>query len=133
MSPAPATALYAAILALVFIALSARVILRRRAARVSIGAGGDAGLERRARVHANFAEYVPLALVLLLLAELSGSPAPLLHVAGIALVLGRVAHAVGLSRVPEDFRLRVAGMVATLTVILVLALALLVRGLVRGP
>ena len=132
MPPAPATALYAAILALVFVALSARVIVRRRAARVSIGMGGDAGLERRARVHANFAEYVPLALVLLLLAELSRSPAWLLHLAGIALVLGRVAHAVGLSRRPEDFRLRVAGMVATLTTILVLALVLVVRSVARG-
>ena len=69
------------------------------------------------RVHANFAEYVPFALLLLAMAEARGAWAPLLHTAGVGLVAGRVAHAWGVSRTPEDFRFRVAGMVATLTVI----------------
>ena len=122
---APATALYAALLTPLFIALAVRVIRRRRKARVAIGVGSDPALERAVRVHANFAEYVPLALLLMLLVELSGYPPWVVHLTGIPLVAGRLAHALGVSRTPEDFRLRVAGMVVTLTVLGVLATLLL--------
>ena len=54
---------YAALLALLFIALSIRTIRARRAHKVAIGTGGHAAVERAMRVHANFAEYVPLALL----------------------------------------------------------------------
>ena len=127
MTIAPVTSLYAAVLAFLFVYLSVRVIGRRRTARVALGLGGDRDLERRARVQANFAEYVPLALVLLLLAELAGLPRLLLHAAGAAFVIGRIFHAVGVSGEPEDFRLRTAGIATTFIVILFLAVALLVR------
>jgi uncharacterized protein len=61
----PITAFYAALLAPLFILLAVRVIRQRRGARVAIGDGGDKLLLRRMRVHANFAEYVPFALVLM--------------------------------------------------------------------
>ncbi len=124
---APVTSLYAALLALIYVALSARVIRQRRAARVSLGSGGDAGLERVARVHANFAEYVPLALLLLLLTELSGLPRWLLHAAGAALVAARLAHVVGLSSPHGYGRFRVGGTAATLTVLILLSIGLLAR------
>ena len=127
MTIAPVTSLYAAVLAFLFVYLSVRVIGRRRTARVALGLGGDRDLERRARVQANFAEYVPLALVLLLLAELAGLPRLLLHAAGAAFVIGRILHAIGVSGEPEDFRLRTAGIATTFIVILFLAVALLVR------
>ena len=127
MTIAPVTSLYAAVLAFLFVYLSVRVIGRRRTARVALGLGGDRDLERRARVQANFAEYVPLALVLLLLAELAGLPRLLLHAAGAAFVIGRIFHAVGVSGEPEDFRLRTAGIATTFIVIVFLAVALLVR------
>ncbi len=50
------------------------------------------------RAHANFIEYVPMALILLGLLELSGLGATWLWIAGGTLLLGRVLHAVGLSR-----------------------------------
>ena len=50
---------YSALFALFFIVLSARTILARRSAQIAIGTGGDKMLERTARVHANFSEYVP--------------------------------------------------------------------------
>ena len=117
------TALYAAPLALLFLALSIRVIALRRSARVSLGDGGDTNLLRRVRVQANFAEYVPLALVLLGLAETLTAPVWFLHVCGLALVAGRMCHAMGVSRTDEDFRMRVAGVALTATPIGVLALA----------
>lgn len=115
---------YAAALAVVFVALSFRVIRGRRGDKVALGPG-DASLHRRIRVHANFAEYAPFALLLLAMAELHGAWPPLLHLLCGALVAGRLAHAWGVSHEPEDFRFRVGGMITTLTVILLAAVLLL--------
>ena len=82
---------------------------------------------RAMRVHANFAEYVPLALVLMLLVEAAGGAGWLVHVLGVALLLGRAAHAWGVSQVREDFRFRVFGMAMTFGVLLVSAIWLLVH------
>lgn len=111
------TAFYASLLALLFILLSARVIAQRREARVEIGHGESPQLLRRMRVHANFAEYVPFALLLLALAESLKAPSILLHIVGLVLLAGRFIHAYGLSQTPHILRLRVAGMMATLTAI----------------
>jgi uncharacterized membrane protein YecN with MAPEG domain len=62
------------------------------------------------RVHANCAEYAPFALLLLALAEARGAPGFALHAGAAVLVLGRLSHAWGMSRVPENFGFRVAGM-----------------------
>jgi hypothetical protein len=125
----PITALYAALLVPVFILLSVRVIRLRRKARVAIGDGGNLMLLRRMRVQANFAEYVPLTLLLMALAESLQTPAVLLHVMGIGLLAGRLLHAYGVSQPKENFRLRVAGMAATLTIMGSAALACLLRAL----
>ena len=121
----------AALLAFLFISLSLRVIKLRRSRRVAIGSGGDAGVERAMRVHANFAEYVPFALVLLILCAMRGLPDVLMAVLCAILFLGRAVHAYGVSQDKEDFRLRVSGMMATFGVIGTSALALLVLA-VRG-
>jgi uncharacterized membrane protein YecN with MAPEG domain len=47
-------------------------------------------------VQANFVEYTPITLTLLILAELQGASILLLHAAGLLLVVGRALHAVGL-------------------------------------
>jgi uncharacterized membrane protein YecN with MAPEG domain len=107
------TALYASTLALLFVALSARTIMARRRARVALGDGGDRILQRRLRAHGNFAEYVPIVLILMALAEFQGTPDGRLHLLGGALLAGRCLHAMCVSREPEPIRLRVAGMVLT--------------------
>jgi uncharacterized membrane protein YecN with MAPEG domain len=124
------TAFYAALLGLLFIVLSVRVIRQRRDAKVSLGDGGNSAILRRMRVQANFAEYVPIALVLLGLAESLGTPAWLLNAVGLTLLLGRLAHAYGVSRSPEPFSFRVAGMMATFTAI-ALAAVLCLWGALR--
>ncbi len=129
---ASATSLYAAVLTVLFLVLSVRVVERRRAGGVAIGVSGDPALERAARVHANFAEYVPLALLLLLLVELSGYPLWLIHTVGVTLVAGRLVHAWGLSQTNEDHRLRVTGIAVTFTVLGFLALLLLAGFAMRG-
>ncbi|ACK49675.1 membrane-associated protein in eicosanoid and glutathione metabolism (MAPEG) [Methylocella silvestris BL2] len=129
---APVTSFYAGLLALLFIYLSYRVIARRYAARVSIGVGGDPGLERAARVQANCAEYAPMALLLMLLAETSHCPIWAMHLAGLTLLGGRALHAYGVSQPKENLRFRAAGMSMTFFVLAALALFLIVRALAHG-
>lgn len=118
----PITAFYAALLAFLFILLSARVIVQRREARVEIGFGESRELLRRARVHANFAEYVPFALLLIGLAESLKAPPVALHALAITLVVARCLHAYGLSKSPHILRLRAAGITLTLATLALAAL-----------
>lgn len=122
----PITAFYAALLVPLFIVLSVRVIGLRQSAKVLIGDGGVAQLARRVRVHGNFAEYAPFALILLGLAESLRSPSWLLHICGIVLVAARLVHAFGVSQAKENIGFRVAGMVGTFSVLAVLGLTCLV-------
>ena len=106
-------ALYAGLLALLYLVLSFRTIVLRVRLRVSLGDGGSEALQRAIRAHANFGEYVSLALVLQVLLASTGASATLLHGLGAALLLGRLLHAIGVSRVPEPLSLRMVGMVLT--------------------
>ncbi len=131
-TPMPVTALYASLLAIIFIFLAVRVIKVRSSEKVSLGDGGKPDLIRRMRVHGNFTEYVPMALVLLALAESVHTEPVLLHVLGILLVIARCLHAWGMSQSPENFRFRVAGMAMTFTVIGITALVCFFGSLWQG-
>ncbi len=120
------TAVYAALLAGLFLVLSRNVILSRRRRHIAIGDEGDPELLRRMRVQANFAEYAPFALLLMALAEIQGLAPVLVHALGLALLAGRGLHAFGVSRTPENFRFRVAGMRLTFGVLALAAVANLV-------
>ena len=113
--------LYAALLALVFVFLSVRTLLLRRKHQIGVGSGGNEQLLRASRVHSNFAEYVPITLMLIYFAEMQGASANFVHFAGAALLLGRILHAYGVSQVKENLKFRVAGMVLTFTSILTAA------------
>lgn len=108
------TALYAGLLLALFLLLTFRVFGARMRSGVMLGHGADRALERAARVHANFAEYAPIFLVALALAELCGAPGPAVHALGASMLLGRVLHAIGMSREPDIRALRGAGMLFTL-------------------
>lgn len=118
---APVTGFYAALSALLIVALALRVVVLRRRTKTGIGDGGDRRLARAIRVHGNAIEYVPLALVLMLVAELGHAGPALLHGCGITLCAARVLHALGLSRTSGASLERVAGTAGTLTVIATLA------------
>lgn len=107
------TPLYAGLLALLFIVLCVRVIKRRRSAKISIGDHGDNDLIKRQRVQANFVEYAPFGLLLIYMVEAQGLSAPLVHLLGMALVVGRVGHAYGLGSSPQKVVFRQAGMLLT--------------------
>jgi uncharacterized membrane protein YecN with MAPEG domain len=124
----PITAFYASLLALLFLLLSLRVIAQRREARVEIGHGESAQLLRRMRVHANFAEYVPMTLILMALAESLKAPSFFIHLPGLVLIAARVIHAYGLSQTPHILKLRVLGMWLTFIVIGISALLCFLLG-----
>lgn len=114
--------LYTALLALLLLVLSFNVVRLRRRHQVGIGTGSVQALERAVRAHGNFCEYVPLAIVLLALIEFGGNvPVWSLHLLGLLLLGGRVAHAFGLSRSAGASRARVVGTMLTWTVLLVAA------------
>jgi len=117
----PITGLYAALCAVIVLALALRVIALRRSTKTGIGDGGDRRLARAIRVHGNAIEYVPLALILMLVAEQGGASSTLLHGCGIALVLARIAHALGLARTAGLSVGRRLGVATTFGVILLLA------------
>jgi uncharacterized protein len=119
------TAFYAALLAVLFIYLSVRVIGCRRERRVEFGHGEDFELLRRVRVHANFAEYVPFALLLMALAESMAPPDLVVHLAGLLLIAGRLLHAYGTSQSPPITRYRVYGTGLTFAAMGIAALACL--------
>lgn len=89
----PITLTYAAILGLGMAVLSIRVPMRRGQLDVPFGDGGDEALATRIRAFGNFAEYVPMILLLMALAEGSGASATVLHASGAGLVLSRLVHA----------------------------------------
>jgi hypothetical protein len=111
------TALYACLAALMLVALSFRVIAVRKRERIGLGTGGNEVLERRVRAQGNFIEYVPMALALMLLAELGGIPQAVIHGLGVALIAGRLSHAWSLSAGSQAGRF--AGMLLTFAVLLV--------------
>lgn len=110
----PITAFYASILAFIYLYISGLVIVHRRSNRIGVGDGGDEVLQRLVRVHGNFAEYVPLSLLLLAILEISTDIPWLIHLFGIALIAGRLLHAYGLRHSAGGSWQRVTGMMLTL-------------------
>ncbi|HEY2255710.1 MAG TPA: MAPEG family protein [Variovorax sp.] len=129
----PITSFYAALLGLLFVVLSVRTLRLRRKLKISVGDAGNAQLLRAMRVHANFAEYVPLTLLLLAFAEAQGASAAWLHIALGGLLVARVSHAWGVSQVEENYVFRVFGVGVTLTVLIATTLHLVVGFMRAGP
>lgn len=119
------TALYAALAGFMVLGLAGLVVKARWRYGTSLGIGTEPGMERAVRVHANFIEYVPLALLLLLVAELNGISASLLHAAGILLLVSRTLHAYGLSQRSGRSFGRFYGTAGTWLTLLLLSVSLL--------
>ena len=111
------TPIYAILLTLLFLVLSFRVIVERRGNKFAYGNNDSHRIEAKIRAQANWAEYTPIALLLLLMAELQGVGPIWLHLTGMILLIGRVTHGYGMSVNPKNFRFRVYGMVLTVTAI----------------
>lgn len=115
----PITTLYASVFTFFFIRLAFNVIKLRRSNRVALGTGGFDDLEAAIRTHGNFAEYVPLGLILLGLLERNGGHPALVAALGAMLLVGRLYHAQGLQKI--NFKKRVRGMKLTFGTLATLA------------
>ena len=116
------TPLYAGLLVLWFLVLSIRVIRRRGSGGIALGDGGDPGMLRVIRGHANFAEYVPLALLLMAILELSRFSIYVLHALGLTLLVARLLHGYALSFTQQFKFGRIAGASLTFLVLFVASL-----------
>lgn len=90
------TGLYAVALVVLMIGLSTHVTMLRASTGISIMDGGNTQLAERIRRYGNFSENVPMVVLLILIAELLGTPGTWLHVAGALLVAGRMLHPFGI-------------------------------------
>lgn len=124
------TPLYAGLLAFLYFYLTARVVKARVRAKVSIGDGQDRLLLRAMRVHSNFAEYAPFTLLLLGFGELMAAPWWSLHGLGFALLAGRLLHAAGLGREPDQFLFRRYGMYLTVVALIGAAIQCVILSLI---
>ena len=119
------SSLYAALLAFVWLVLFGSIGRLRTNLNVPLGDGGHPALILAIRRYANFVECVPLALLLLVLADLNGATPMWLHALGIILVVSRIAHPFGLAIETMQKAARMIGAGGTLFVTLASAVTLL--------
>lgn len=104
---------------LLTLVLALNVTKFRMSANASVGTGGNPGLERAIRAHGNNIEYVPLALVAMLLLSVQGCSSFLVHGLGAGLLLGRLMHAHGIQQQSQKLPItRVLGNIVTWAVYL---------------
>src|SRR5256885_9874029 len=124
------TALYHAMLALIYAVLALQVARLRRDNLVLFGDADNGRLRIAIRVHANFIEYVPIIALLVTLLEMSGMPPTRVHLLMGGLLLSRLLHPMGMAARPGTFQFnagRVGGILLTLAVLIGAAISALVR------
>ncbi|MGS0681770.1 MAPEG family protein [Shewanella sp. 125m-7] len=119
--PLAISGLYISLTALLAIVLTYRVITLRRTHKIGIGSAGNEALTLAQRVHANLLENAPMVLLLLVVAEMNGTSALLLHLFGAVWIVARLLHAIGLTQGQGGYHFgRFWGMLLTWVVMLAL-------------
>ncbi len=122
----PITTIFASFIALWLLVLSAKVVDQRRSAKVGLGDGGNEGLTRRMRAMANFTEYTPFFLVMLVLAELQGTHFYWLAFLALLYFVSRLAHGYAMAFTENFPKGRFMGTLGTWVAIFLMALSNLV-------
>ena len=125
------TPFYAALLTLLYVILSFNVIRNRWRYKQSLGSGQEAMLEKSIRAHGNFSEYVPLVIIMMAFLEFGKESPATLHFFGIALIIGRLSHAIGIGLRAVN-ALRITGMIATFTCLIGTSIKLIILSLQNG-
>jgi hypothetical protein len=118
---------YVGIACLMIVVLALLVSRRRGKLRVPLGDGDQMTMLQAIRAHDNFAEFVPLALLAIVVLEATGESRYLIHALGIALILGRVCHAWGLLSSPQISIGRAIGTALTWVVPVVAGVLLILK------
>ena len=113
------SAIYTSIGAFIIVWLSLHVIKIRTAKNIILGDGEDDELITAIAAQMNAVEYIPIALLLLFALEYNHAHLILVHILGIALIVGRIVHAKGL--LSSVLKTRVLGMQITIWTIIALA------------
>ena len=125
----PITSFTAFFAGLLILLLTIRVVQLRRRGGVVLGDNDDRALAKAIRGQANAAEQLPIALILMGLAELQGAGTLLLLLAAALLIAGRILHAIYFAIHGTHWRLRFYGMWMTLAaqgaLLVILALTVL--------
>ena len=106
------TPLYGGFFGILYIILTKRVVDMRQKHKETIGAE-NLELVRAVRAHANFIEYVPIVLLLSYFLEIRIEASWLVHISLSSFLIGRIVHALAVSRVNENVKLRMVSMPLT--------------------
>jgi uncharacterized protein len=131
MHPPSVTALYLAVLALLYTGLAIQVARLRQRDRAAFGDNGSRELRCAIRVHGNFVEYVPIITLMVAFLEMSGLPPMRVHLLMAALLLSRLLHPIGMYAASNtlQFRIgRVGGTTLTFALLITCAVMILWRG-----
>ncbi len=120
------TAAFAGVFAIIGVSLSLYVSFLRSRTGIEFGDGGEIVLTRAVRAHANYKEHVPLALLLLLFAELLQTDPFILHGLAFTLLAARLWHTMGIL-FPAFRKLRTFGAILTHIVMATTAVILISR------
>jgi len=106
---------YTALNALIMLVLGMLVTRARVRTQTDIGDAGRPEMAGPLRAHGNNTEYVPMALLLMwaLTMPIFGASIWVVHGIGAPLTIGRILHAIGLSRSVGPSALRFIGMILT--------------------
>lgn len=115
------TGIYASVLACWILVLAYNVARARMKYRIGLLDGGNVHLTRAIRIHGNATEYLPIALILLAIAETNGLPHLILHISGSFLVAFRLWHAWGIFHSSGLSKGRFGGTLGTWMIIIILA------------
>jgi uncharacterized membrane protein YecN with MAPEG domain len=124
------TAVYLGVLGLLYAFLSLRVARFRRGNKIVFGDADNLYLRSAIRTHANFAEYVPIIVLMNALLEMGGAASVQMHVLLGTLTVSRILHPFGMHAKPMTPRFivgRIVGMILTFLVLVASALLLLRR------
>ncbi|TAL40285.1 MAG: hypothetical protein EPN97_00100 [Alphaproteobacteria bacterium] len=123
MNTAPIIApVYAGLLGLMLVVLSWRIMRMRAKLEVMAGDGGEKNLNVAVRIQGNFIEYVPMALLLILITEAEGYPAAAIHALCLSLIAARLCHVHGMMQKGAAGKGRRFGAMLTFIVIVVASL-----------
>ena len=124
------TAVYLGVLGLLYAFLGLRVARFRRGNKIVFGDADNLYLRSAIRAHANFAEYVPIIVLMNALLEMGGAASVQMHVLLGTLTVSRILHPFGMHAKPMTPQFivgRIVGMILTFLVLVASALLLLRR------
>lgn len=122
----PVSTVVGGLLGLWLVVLSANVIRLRWSTGVSLGTGDDRQLTRAVRAQGNLTEYAPVFMILLAVVEVQGGNGTWLWLVSTLFVVGRLGHGLALGFTKSFVAGRIAGMGASLTALVLMALTALV-------